>query len=313
MKIQTSKTVQKTRNTIKNSMWQVYVLGAIPLLLIVVFNYIPMIGIILGFKDYRYDKGIFGSEWVGFDNFEVFLKSKDFVTITKNTLIMNAIFIVCGMVAAILVAILLYELLSRKATKVYQTIMITPNFLSWVVVASMVYAFLHPSNGLINSLIVRAGGEKVDWYATPDAWPFILTIASVWKHVGMDSVMYYATLMGIDHSLYEAAELDGASKIQKSLYVTLPHLTSLIIMLTILKIGGIFRADFGLFYQLPRDCGELYSVTDVMDTYIFRTMRVIGDYGLSAAVGLIQSIVGMVLVLVTNHIVNKIDPYSALF
>lgn len=313
MKVQTAEKTLKKKNAIKNNMWQVYILGAIPILLLIVFNYIPMVGIILGFKDYRYDKGIFGSKWIGFENFEVFLKSRDFITITKNTLVMNAIFIVCGMAAAIFVAILLYELTSRKATKVYQTIMITPNFLSWVVVGSMVYAFLHPSSGLINSIIVRFGGEKIDWYATPGAWPYILTIASVWKSVGMDSVLYYATLMGIDHSLYEAAELDGANKFQKNRYVTIPHLTSLIIMLTILKIGGIFRADFGLFYQLPRDCGELYSVTDVMDTYIFRTMRVIGDYGLSAAVGLIQSVVGMILVIITNYIVNKIDSDSALF
>ena len=298
---------------IKSDMWQVYLLGAIPLLLIFIFSYIPMFGIIIGFKDYRYDLGIFGSKWIGFKNFEVFLKSRDFVTITRNTLVMNSIFIACGIIAAVLVAILLYELTSRKATKVYQTILITPHFLSWVVVASMAYAFLHPSNGLLNSLVVKLGGEPVDWYAAPGAWPFILTIASVWKSVGMDSVIYYASLMGIDHSLYEAAELDGATRFQKNLYVTLPHLVSLIVMLTILKIGGIFRADFGLFYQLTRDSGALYEATDVMDTYIFRTMRVVGDYGLSTAMGLIQSVVGMIMVLITNHVANRIDPDTALF
>lgn len=307
------KTKRKKASIFKDNTWQVYSLGIIPLLLIFVFSYIPMFGIIIAFKDYRYDKGIFGSEWIGFKNFEVFLKSRDFVNITRNTLLLNAIFIAAGIICAVFVAILLYELTSRKATKVYQTVLITPHFLSWVVVGSMVYAFLHPTNGLINRLIENFGIEAVDWYSTPKAWPIILAIASVWKHIGMDSVMYYASLMSIDSSLYEAAEIDGANKSQKNRYVTLPHLKSLIIMLTILKIGGIFRADFGLFYQLTRDSGALYEITDVMDTYIFRAMREVGDYGLSSAMGVIQSVVGMVLVLIVNHITNKLDSDSALF
>ena len=314
MELGRQKKVKKKQSSIfKGNAWQVYSLGFIPLLLIFIFNYIPMFGIIIAFKDYRYDKGIFGSKWIGLKNFEVFLKSRDFVNITRNTLVLNAIFIIMGIIAAVLVAILLYEITSRRATKIYQTILITPHFLSWVVVGSMVYAFLHPSNGLINALIGKFGIEANDWYAKPGAWPVILTIASVWKHVGMDSVMYYASLMSIDSSLYEAADFDGANKLKKNIYVTLPHLKSLIVMLTILKIGGIFRADFGLFFQLTRDSGALYDVTDVMDTYIFRTMRVVGDYGLSSAMGIIQSVVGMVLVLIVNHITNKIDSDSALF
>ena len=304
---------KKNANKIKGNLWQVYSLAAIPLLLLFVFNYIPMFGIIIAFKDYRYDKGIFGSDWIGLDNFKVFLNSNDALNVTKNTILLNILFIALGIIAAVLVAILLYELTSRKATKVYQTVLITPHFLSWVVVGSMVYAILHPTSGLLNSILRTFGMQNIDWYSTPGAWPAILAIASVWKNVGMDSVLYYASLMSIDSSLFEAAELDGATRAQKNRYIMIPHLTSLIVMLSILKIGNIFRADFGLFYQLTRDSGALYDATDVMDTYIFRTMRVVGDYGLSGAMGFIQSVVGMCLVLLVNWITNKIEPENALF
>ncbi len=308
-----TKPQKKNSNQIKGNLWQVYTLAAIPLLLLFVFNYIPMFGLIIAFKDYRYDKGIFGSEWIGLDNFKVFLNSNDALNVTRNTILLNLLFIFVGIAAAVIVAIFLYELTSRKATKVYQTILITPHFLSWVVVGSMVYAILHPTSGLLNSILGSFGIGNIDWYATPGAWPAILSVASVWKNVGMDSVLYYASLMSIDSSLFEAAELDGATRAQKNKYIMLPHLTSLIVMLSILKVGNIFRADFGLFYQLTRDSGALYDATDVMDTYIFRVMRVVGDYGMSGAMGFIQSVVGMCLVLLVNWITNKIEPDNALF
>ena len=315
-KMELAKSIKKPKknsNKIKGNLWQVYSLAAIPLLLLLVFNYIPMFGLVIAFKDYRYDKGIFGSEFIGLDNFKVFLNSNDALNVTKNTILLNLLFIFVGIAAAVIVAIFLYELTSRKATKVYQTILITPHFLSWVVVGSMVYAILHPTSGLLNSIIRSFGGSNIDWYSAPTAWPAILTIASVWKAVGMDSVLYYASLMSIDSALFEAAELDGATRAQKNRYIMIPHLTSLIVMLSILKVGNIFRADFGLFYQLTRDSGALYDATDVMDTYIFRTMRVVGDYGLSGAMGFIQSVVGMCLVLFVNWITNKIEPENALF
>ena len=292
---------------------QVYSLGIIPLFLLLVFNYIPMFGVIIAFKDYKYNKGIFGSEWVGFDNFKLFVQSNDFANIAWNTIYLNAIFIVVGVISAIFLAILLYELTSRLTTKVYQTILITPNFLSWVVVAYMAYAILHPMHGTLNQLIGKFGVAPIDWYSKPAAWPFILAVASVWKHVGMDSVIYYASLMGIDSCLFEVARIEGATWWQKVRYVIVPCLTPLITILTILKIGGIFRADFGLFYQLTRDVGALYDVTDVMDTYIYRTMRELGDMGISSAAGLLQSGIGFALVMLTNAIVKKIDPDRALF
>ena len=268
-------------------------------------------GLIIAFKNYKYSLGIFGSEWVGFKNFEFFVTSSDFLRLVRNTVGLNAIFIVCGIVSAIVLAIMLYELRSRLATKIFQTTLLTPHFLSWVVVSYMLYGFLHPQYGILNDFMKNILHiQPIDWYGTASVWPVILTIASIWKHVAMDSILYYAALMGIDSSLVEAARVDGAGKFRIYWHIMLPELVSLITILTILKIGNIFRADFGLFYQLPRDIGVLYSTTDVIDTYIFRTMRVIGDMGMSSAVGLLQSIVGFVLVLTTNYISKKVSDTS---
>lgn len=292
--------------------FQLISLAAIPLIYVIIFSYIPMFGLIIAFKNYRFDKGILGSDWVGLKNFEYFFKSSDFGRVIRNTISLNMIFIVVGMACAVALGILLYELRSRTKTKIYQTIMILPYFISWVIVGYMVYAFLNPSYGLANAIFAKFGMEPVKWYSEPKFWPFILTIAFVWKNVGIDCVIYYAALMGIDSSLFEAAEIDGAGKWQKIRYITLPCLRSIVIMLFILKVGGIFRADFGLFYQLTRDVGALYSTTDVMDTYIFRTLKTVRDYGMSSAAGLLQSVVGFITVIITNWIVKKIDSDSAL-
>ena len=292
---------------------QLYSMCSIAIISVLIFNYLPMVGVVLAFKNYKYSKGIFGSDWVGFRNFEYFFKSNDFALITKNTLVLNAIFIVTGIIAALFVAIMLYYVKSRTKTKIFQTILITPHFLSWVVVAYMVFAILNPTYGLLNTVLAKFGIANIDWYSKAEAWPLILTIFSIWKHVGMDSVVYYAALMGVDDSIIEAAEVDGATSVQKTIYVILPTLVPLITILTILKIGNIFRADFGGLDQLTRDVGALYSTTDVIDTYIFRTMRVVGDMGMGSAVGLVQSLVGFVLVILTNAAAKKIDPDTALF
>lgn len=285
----------------------------IPILLIVVFCYIPMVGIIIAFKDYRYDKGIFGSPWVGFNNFKFFFESNEFFRITWNTLSMNLIFIVVGIACAVLVAVMLFEIRSRLKVKTFHTILITPHFVSWVIVAYVVYGFLNPEYGLVNQFLTSIGMEKIQFYSIPGVWPVILLISFIWKHVGMDSVLYYATLMGIDESLFEAAALDGATEIQKARYITIPSLIPIITLLAIMKIGGIFRADFGLFYQVPRNVGALYETTDVIDTYIFRNLRTLGNIGMSSAVGLLQSVVGFVLVLLTNYLSKKVDPDGGLF
>jgi len=284
-----------------------------PLALLILFSYVPMFGIIIAFKRYRFDKGIFGSDWIGLKNFEFFFKSNDFLTVTWNTLSLNFLFIITGTLAAVGLALLFYEISSRATLKVYQTVFITPHFLSWVLVSYMAYAFLEPRHGLLNATLASFGVAGPNWYTTPRAWPFILTIASVWKSVGMDALVYYAALVGLDTSLVEAATVDGATKWQVRRYIILPYLITLISIMTILKVGGIFRADFGLFYQLTMDAPGLYAVTDVIDTYIYRTMRQSANMGVSTAIGLLQSVVGLVMVLLTNHLSKKIDPDIGLF
>lgn len=301
------------KRLLKVSEIQDYTIALFPILYILLFSYVPMVGLIIAFKDYRYDKGMFGSDWVGFENFEFFFTSNDFVRITRNTILLNALFIIIGIICAVALAVTLFSLTSRRKTKLFQTVLITPHFLSWVVVGYMVYAFLNPMHGMLNSILKSLGFDAIDWYSKPGAWPAILTISSVWKHIGMDSVIYYAALMGLDSSMFEAAEVDGASKWQVRWYIIVPSLAQIITIMTILKIGHIFRADFGLFYQVTRDVGMLYPTTDVIDTYIFRTMRELGDMGMSSAAGLLQSVVGLVTVIITNHVSKKINPDNALF
>ena len=198
--------------------------------------------------------------------------------------------------------------------KLYQTTTLMPSFLSWVVVGYMVYALLMPGEmGLINQVLTLFGAEPVDWYARAAYWPVILLLVKLWHGVGYNSLFYYASLMGIDASFFEAAQLDGATKSQQFSYIILPSLKPVIIVMTLLNIGNIFRADFGLFFNVPRNVGVLYPTTDVVDTYVYRALTQLGDVGMSTAVGLVQSLVGFVLILITNLVVRRIDPESALF
>lgn len=309
----TSVSAKKRSGRMSTSSKQLWILSIIPIISIFIFSYVPMFGIILAFKRYNYSEGIFGSPWVGFENFRYLLESDNFYRITRNTLVMNFLFITLGTIAAVTLALFLYRLNSRNKTKIYQTILITPNFLSWVVVAYMVYAILNPQHGVLNGILIRLGFEPVSWYGEPGAWPVILVVINIWKTIGMNSVIYYASMMGIDESQFEAAKIDGASNSQITRKIIIPGIMGLIIMMTILNIGNIFRADFGLFYQIPRNVGKLYPTTDVIDTYIFRTLQEDGNMGVSSAVGLLQSCVGFVLVVVTNAIVKKIDSDNALF
>lgn len=291
-----------------------YIFMSLPaILLVFVFSYIPMFGVIIAFKNYRYDLGIIGSKWVGLKNFEYFFKSNDAWRIASNTIVLNTIFIIVGLVSSVIFALLLFEIKNRIFIKTYQTVMILPHFLSWVVVGYIAYAFLNPSYGFINSALRGMGIPAIEWYSEPKFWPVILTLTSVWKHVGMSCIIYYAGLMGIDSEYFEAAELDGATKIQMMWHISIPSIKSLMIITTILALGNIFRADFGLFFQMTRDIGALYPTTDVIDTYVFRALRSVGDVGMSSAVGLFQSIVGFITINVANSIVKKLQSDSALF
>lgn len=283
------------------------------LIFLFLFNYIPMGGLILAFKNFRYDKGILGSEWCGLENFKFFLQSDNAWRITRNTLAFNLVFLLLGTIFSVAVALMLNEVISKGARKFYQTAMFLPYFLSWVVVGYMLFAFLDQNNGIINILLRKMGESEVMWYLKPGVWIILLPLIFLWKSVGYNSVIYYASLLSIDNSYYEAASLDGASSWQKIRYITLPHLKPLIIMMTILGIGKIFNSDFGLFFQATMDSSALYPVTDVLDTYVYRALKVTGDVGMSAAVGFYQSIVGFILVLVANGIIRKIDKESAMF
>ena len=315
MKLQKTKQTESKgkRGKIKGREWQWIQMRILPVLHVFIFSYCTLYGLLIAFKDYKYSDGIWGSKWVGFDNFKFFVLSNDCLRLVKNTLSLNTMFIATSMVACIALAIVYYELTSRKALKAYQTILITPTFVSWVTIGYVVYAFLQPQYGIVNNLLNKFGLEGIQFYNEPAVWPGILNFAQVWKGVGMGCIIYYAALMGIDATLYEAARIDGANKWQEIRYITLPMLTRLIVLQLIMAIGGIFNSDFGLFYQLTRDSGTLYSTTDVIDTYLYRTMRVIGDMKLSSAVGLLKAVVGFLLVYTTNFIIRKWDAEMSLF
>lgn len=282
------------------------------LALFFVFNYMPMYGVIMAFKKFNPNLGIWGSPWSGMKNFEFFFTSQDALTVTRNTVLYNSTFIVLDLIFAVVLALLLYCLRSKIALKFYHTIIVLPKFLSAVLIAFIAYAVLNAQYGVLNAAIQAVGGSAVDWYSKPEAWPFILTIVHLWQYVGNNSILYYATLMSIDDSLFEAAKIDGASKLQMIMKICIPHLKSVMIITTILAIGGIFGGDFGLFYQVPKNIGMLYPTTDIIPTYVFRGLED-GNLAISAAIGLFQSLVGMVLVIITNAIVRKISPENSLF
>lgn len=274
----------------------------------IVFHYLPMCGIVIAFKDYTYSGGMFGSDWNGFKNFEYFFTSTDAWVITRNTILYNLVAIVSTVTTNVAIALVLFEVSSRKALKYYQTTMLLPNFMSWVVVSYITYALFDYDYGVINHMF----GTDINFYAEPVYWPFILSFVNVWKGIGMGSVMYYAALMGIDTELFEAAKIDGANKWQQIWHISIPSLKNIMAVLIIMGTGNIFRGDFGLFYQIPMDVGNLYSVTDVIDTYVYRGLSG-GEYGSTAAVGLFQSVVGLFTIICANSVVKKISPESAMF
>lgn len=304
------------RNIVQNRIWLLMVLPGTLYLLI--FAYLPMFGSVIAFKDFRISRdgffaSVINSEWVGWDNFKYLFSTNTAFVITRNTILYNLIFIILGLVLAVTVAIILSELASKKLAKIYQTGMLFPHFLSWVIVSYFAFTFLSVDRGLLNNIIEWFGIDGISWYNEAKYWPYIIVFANMWKGIGYGSIIYLAAIIGIDRSYYEAAMIDGASKWQQIRHVTIPLIRPLIIILAILDVGKIFNSDFGLFYQLPRDSGALYSVTNVIDTFVYRGLMTLGDIGMSTAAGLYQAFVGLVLVLLTNYIVSKIDEESALF
>lgn len=277
-------------------------------------NYIPMFGVVIAFKNYNVTKGIFGSDWSGFENFKYLFTTPDAMIATRNTLAYNAVFIVVNLILAVSMALLLNEVRAKNAKRIYQSAVLLPYFLSAVIVAYLVYSLLNPDSGLVNRSILKAFGvDPVSWYLETKYWPFILVITNAWKNVGYGSIIYISAMTGIDSQYYEAATIDGATKWQQVKHITIPLLVPVMVIMTILSIGRIFYSDFGLFFQLPMGSGTLLPVTNVIDTFVYNSLVNMGDIGMSSAAGLYQSVVGFLLVLCTNLIVRKISPENALF
>jgi putative aldouronate transport system permease protein len=284
------------------------------LLYIVINNYIPMPGIIVAFKRYNVNNGIYGSPWYGLKNFEYLFSSSQAFIIIRNTLLYNAAFIVINTAAAIALAIIISDVLSTRLRKIYQSAILFPFLISIVVVSYIVFAFLSHENGMMNkSVLPLLGRPPKQWYNETTWWPLILVLVNCWKGIGYGTLIYIAGIAGIDKTFYEAAEIDGAGKWQQIWRITIPCLIPSIIILLIMSVGRIFSSDFGLFYQVPQNSGSLFSVTNTIDTYVYRALISAGGIGRSAAAGVFQSLVGFTLVLGANALVRKFSADNAMF
>lgn len=286
----------------------------IPVLLVLLFfSYIPMAGMSMAFKRFDFSKGIWGSPFVGLDNFQFLLASgKTFTRMTVNTLKYYAIFLILGTSLNIAVAIAIDQFVFKRLGKTFQSIMIIPVFISYAAVQFIVYAFLG-NNGMVNNVLQCMGLEPIRWYINAKYWTTILTVVKMWNGVGYGSVLFMSVLAGIDQEMYEAARIDGANKRQQIFHITLPSLIPMTTIVILLSVGGIMRSDTGLFYQVTRNSGILYSTTQVIDSYILNALMTTSAYGFSAAAALYQSVVGLVLILIANYVVRKIEPDNALF
>ena len=283
------------------------------LIYIFVMSYLPMVGVVIAFKQYYDNTGIFGSPWVGLQNFQFFFQGSDAWLVTRNTILYNAAFIVFGIVAAVGLALIMHQVKGSKLLAAYQTLMLLPYFISWIIVAYIVYGFLSQRYGMLNHVLPVLGFNHVAFYQSPQFWPYILIICNLWRNVGFATLVYFAGIMGIDPTYFEAAIVDGASRWQMARLITIPMISQLIVILFIIAVGGIFNADFGLFYFVPNQSVFLTNVTQVINTYVFNALMSLGNIGMAAAVGLYQSFVGFVLVLFTNWVVRRISPDHSLW
>lgn len=278
-----------------------------------VFAYAPMLGLVIAFQKYSPAKGIFGSEFVFLDNFRFFFGSQDFVRVTVNTLVLNTLFILATNFVAILMAIALSEIKNKYFKKVSQSVIILPHFISWTVVALLIEAFLKTEGGFVNNILATFGAEPIKFMQTPELWPAILTILRVWQGAGYSSIVYLAAITGFDQSMYEAARVDGATRLQCITRITLPLLRPTVVLLLLMAVGKIFNGDFGMVYAIVGNNTLLYPTTDIIDTYVYRQLMEQSNMGMSSAVGLWQSIMGFIMVVIMNKVTKKIDSDSALF
>lgn len=281
---------------------------------LIINNYLPMLGLSIAFVDFRAGQGILGSKWVGFQNFKFFFSTNDFLTITRNTVCYNAVYIVLDISVAAFCAIAINELRNQKAGRVYNAFMLMSFFLSWVVVNYIFYSFLSVDRGFLNKTILPALGlEPVSWYREGQYWPFILVFAQLWRYTGYNTILLYSGLLGIDKQYYEAALIDGATKWKQIRYVTIPLLSPVIVAMFLMLVGRIFYADFGLHFQVPNNSPAIFAYTDVLDTYVYRALRQLNNYPMASAAGFYQATVGMVIVVIANRVVKRLDPEKSLF
>lgn len=278
-----------------------------------VFGYMTLPYIIIAFQRFNYKLGILHSPWVGLKNLEFFFKSPRFMMVTSNTLKLNILFILAGVLVSVLFAILLNELRVKWYLKVTQSTLLFPHFLSWVVVSYIIYALFSTDYGIANQIAKWMGLDPVNWYSKPGAWTWILVLLRIWKETGMQVVIYLAVITGIDSELYEATMIDGANRWQQTWAITVPVLMTTVCIMTLLAFGKIFYGDFGMIYAIIKDNGVLYPTTDVIDTYVFRALRKTGDPSQAMAVGLYQAFMGFVLVFGSNRLANRYFKEGALF
>jgi len=295
----------------KNKVFLVMLIPAVVYTLI--FSYIPMGGIVLAFKRYTYAGGIFGSPWNGFKNFEFFFKSGRALLVTRNTVLYNLLFIAFNTVLQMAVAIFLVEIRDKRYRNISQSLMFLPYFISWVVVSVIAFNILSYDFGYINGILTRFGIDKLNFYNNGAYWPAILTFFGAWKGVGYGSVLYLAAIMGIDTEVYEAAAIDGAGVFTRVFKITIPLMMPTVMILFLLSIGGIFKGNFDMFYNLVGNNGVLHSWTDVIDTFTFRALITNNDFGMSAAVGLYQSVLCFATILLANKLVKVYNEDFSLF
>lgn len=293
----------------------VYLMFLPAALLLILFNYMPLGGLVIAFKDFNFSQGIWGSDWMSplFENFRFLFTSEAAIRSFINTLILNTLFIVTGVIFEVGLALLLNEIHGRIFRKVAQSFTLLPYFVSWIVVGVFTYNLFSADSGMINGLLQHLGMEKVSWYSKSEWWPAILTVINRWKGTGYGAIIYFAALSGIDATYYEAAEIDRATKWQQIRYITIPLLMPTVIVMTLLNIGKIMNADFGMFFAIVGDAPGLFKTTDVIDTFVYRSLRQTGDIGMASAAGFVQSIISFILVLFSNRLARKIDSDSAIF
>jgi putative aldouronate transport system permease protein len=290
-----------------------YLLALPALLYTLIFSYLSYPYLVMAFQRFNYRKSIFTAEYIGLKNFEFFFKSSYAYTITGNTLKLNLLFIVFTTVVALLLALLLNELSSRKFVKVTQSMMVFPTYLSWVVVSYMLFGIFSMDFGILNRITARMGGEPVNWYIRAQAWPTILTGMRVWKGAGLNAIIFLAAITSIDNTLYEAAAIDGVNRVQRAWSITLPMIAPTVAILTLMSVGRIMYGDFNMIYALIGDNGTLYPTTDIIDTYVYRALRKIGDPAEATAIGLFQSAMGFLMVAGANRLTKAFFPEGALY